>query len=267
MFNKLKQGVDNALFLAKETVKGLPQGAIDVTKKGLSGQTVFSKETPPTFKSALAQGNPMTASLLKKTRDLLKNEVTYVADQAPQQVAQVVQSLPKQTVQAVQNIPQQIAQGAQAIPQKIYNVRGAVLQAPDIDEARRIVFSEISNRAPEKQELETRILLNTAINRLNAYKAKGQDVTLTDVLRMKNQYQGYGTNQYKLYSEQATDTPTQKKKEQVDAIINRLLAEIEAGTFQDNTNGAFYYSHKGDKIYYDDRRPLFRQPQKLFIPN
>ena len=154
---------------------------------------------------------------------------------------------------------------------KEYYVRNNTITQPDVEEAKKIIFSEISNRPIEKQELETRVLLNTAFNRMDEYRKQGKELTLAQVLTQPNQYQGHNTPLYQRYGETATDTPTKTRKENVNKIVNKVLKEIEQSTFQDNTNGAFYYSHKGDKIYYDDKRPLFKtsrnKVEPLFVKN
>lgn len=153
---------------------------------------------------------------------------------------------------------------------KTYTVRGVTFTDKDLEEAKRIIFSEISNRPADKQELEARVLMNTAINRAVEYSKKGKNVSLTEVFQQPNQYQGYNSPQYKLYSDQSANVLDAAKKSSISTITSKLQKEIESGQFQDNTNGAFYYQHKGDKIYYDDRKPLFRpmKPQEpLFTQN
>lgn len=138
----------------------------------------------------------------------------------------------------------------------VYDARGVKFSDPEVDQLKRIIFSEVSNREPAKQELEARVLFNTAINRAKAYQDKGQQRSLTEVLTQPNQYQGYNSSLYKRYDAPG-DAPTTQRKKQVEDITNKLIGEVQSGTFQDNTNGAYYYKHKGDRIYYDDSRPLF----------
>lgn len=149
-------------------------------------------------------------------------------------------------VQRFQPRPQPIVEAKRNVP----------LSQDDINELRRIVFSEVSNRSVDKQDLETRVLLNTALNRVAENRKRGTHLTLRDVLTQPNQYQGYGTTLYKAY-DRPHDVLTKERKRRLDAIIDNMVKEIEEGRFEDNTGGAFFYVHKGDKIYYDNK-PLFR---------
>lgn len=141
-------------------------------------------------------------------------------------------------------------------PMKTYRVRGQTFTEPDVDQLKRIIYSEVSNRPPDKQELEARILFNTAVNRMAAYNTKGQPRTLSGVLTAPNQYQGYNSPLYKQYDSPA-DSLSAKRKAQLDSITNKMIGEVSSGQFKDNTSGAYYYKHKDDKIYYDDKKPLF----------
>lgn len=145
-------------------------------------------------------------------------------------------------------------------PETKFKVRGATVDEKHIDETLRpVVFGEISNRPPEKQELEARVILNTAINRLKEYKKHGENLTLEEVLAMPNQYQAYGGKQFNLYKTGTSTELDTGKKQSVDAIIDKLMAEVKSGKFKDNTNGAFFYKHNKDgSITYDDKRRLFK---------
>lgn len=143
-------------------------------------------------------------------------------------------------------------------PAPTYTTRGQTFGDPDVNQLKQIVYSEVSNRPKDKQELEARILFNTALNRMAESHRVGKSRTLTDVLTAPNQYQGYNSPLYKTYNA-PSDALNLKRKEQLDGITDKLVSEVKGGTFADNTNGAFYYKHKGDKIYYDDKRPLFVQ--------
>lgn len=149
--------------------------------------------------------------------------------------------------------------------EKYYNARGVVFPESHANELRRIIFSEVSNREPAKQELEARVLFNTALNRVLEHGKRGKNTNLAQILTEPNQYQGYNTSLYQQY-DKPTDVLTKKRKQQIDVITDKLLAEATAGNFQDNTNGAFYYQHKGDKIYYDDKKPLFKTAQNRAQP-
>lgn len=127
------------------------------------------------------------------------------------------------------------------------------------DEAYPVVFGELSNRPMEKKELEARVIFTTAVNRQREYGAKGMKKSLNDVLSMENQYQAYGGPQYQVYKKGVTNAPDIKKKKEVDAIVDKILAEIKAGTFKPLSDKAYYYAHGADgSIEYDDTRPLFK---------
>lgn len=151
----------------------------------------------------------------------------------------------------------QVAGVAAALPEEQEHVllsdRGITLDDEDVAELRHILYSEIGNRSQDKRGLEARVVVNTALNRLAENRRRGRGPqTLAKVLREKNQYQGYGTKQYKLSKEGRGDPD---KNEAIDAV----LTELGSGQFADNTNGAFYYIHNDDEtITYDDARPLYK---------
>ena len=131
---------------------------------------------------------------------------------------------------------------------------------------RPIAFGEISNDTAS-QEGEIRGILNTALNRIKENKNyQGKDLSLKDVLTEKNAYQAYQptnmTSQYSLYRSGGNAVDT-KKKQTVDNIVTKLVGELKDGTFQDNTDGAYYYQHKDGKIAYDTIRQLFKDKQKI----
>lgn len=138
--------------------------------------------------------------------------------------------------------------------------RNAEITPSDNQELAPVLFGEISSDRPiEKQELEARVILNTALNRIKEYKKHGKDYTLKDVLSMPNQYQAYGGNEYLKYKNDNLDYLSNKKKDNIDSILAKLLTEIENGTFKDNTKGAFYYQHNPDgSIEFDSKKPLFK---------
>lgn len=145
---------------------------------------------------------------------------------------------------------------AEDMPKPKRTVRGVELSDEDVAELRKIVYSEVSNRPKDKKDLEARILFNTALNRIAENRKKGKELTLAEVLKQPNQYQGYNTPLYQEYN-RPKDFLSKTRQQQVDEVVNGMLADVDAGKFEDNTNGAFYYQHKGDKIYYDDEKPLF----------
>jgi hypothetical protein len=127
----------------------------------------------------------------------------------------------------------------QATSTPTYNVRGMQLTDQDLQTARNVLFGEISNRTPDKQQLEARTILNTALNRISQYKANGKNLSLQQVLSAPNQYQAYGGSEYnRLASGQATTTD-QPKLDSIDAV----LSELKTGQFPDTTGGRVYYKH------------------------
>jgi hypothetical protein len=142
---------------------------------------------------------------------------------------------------------------------ELASVRGVNINKADFDNyARPVIYGEVTNR-PDKKDLESRVILNTAINRISAYKTKGKDRSLADVLSQPNQYQAYNGPQYNLYKSGGGNSLDKRKKEEVDRTLNDIWNEMKKGDFTDNTAGAYYYQHEGDKIYYDNKRPLFGQ--------
>jgi hypothetical protein len=135
--------------------------------------------------------------------------------------------------------------------------RNVQITEKDLDAMRPLLYGEISNRTPDKQELESHVIMNTALNRLKEYNARGQKKTLSDVVAMPNQYQAYGGPQYTNYFN-PPDPVALAKKQQVDMIVDRIRDKIKKGEFVDNTEGAYYYVHEKDgKIKYDNLRKLF----------
>lgn len=139
--------------------------------------------------------------------------------------------------------------------------RGVDLDEGDLGELRNVLYAEISNRDPEKQKLETRVIVNTALNRIKEYAAKGRKLTLAEVLREPNQYQGYAPNDSKSqYAVAASGKGNTKKLAAIDEVLN----EIKGGKLDDNTNGAVFYKHNPDgSIVYDDKKRLYASAKPL----
>jgi hypothetical protein len=136
---------------------------------------------------------------------------------------------------------------ASVVPeQKSYWVRNNEIKDTDLDEARSILFAEISNRTKDKQSLEAQTILNTAFNRMEQYNKdnyKGKsDWTLLDVLREPQQYQGYQSGEYKRI--RAGDTNETDKQKL--AAIDEMIAKVKDGTFKNNIPGYRFYVHKPD---------------------
>lgn len=134
--------------------------------------------------------------------------------------------------------------------------RGVQITKQDIESLRPILFAEVSNRTPDKVELESRVLLNTALNRMKEYHARGIPMTLKEVLEQPNQYQGYKSNQYDVYKGNGSITDN-KKKEQTDAIVDKMVQEMYDGQFADNIDGMVYYTHSPNG-------EIYAHPGKIF---
>lgn len=142
-----------------------------------------------------------------------------------------------------------------AIPDR--NIQISTSSIDDI--VKPILFGELSNRPIEKKELEVRVILNTALNRIKQLKDKGKEVSLEEVLTAPNQYQAYDGEQYNNYISDELDSLGIKKKEELDVIMEKVLNELKAGTFKDNTRGAVFYVHEEDgRITFDSTKKLFK---------
>lgn len=138
-------------------------------------------------------------------------------------------------------------------------VRGVEISRKEFDQyARPIIFGEVSNRPTDKKDLESRVILNTAINRMKENHGRGNRTTLKDVMTEENQYQAFEGEQYNLYNQGGNMLDVDKRKE-INEILDTIYGEMRGGTFEDNTNNAFYYQHKEDgSIEFDDERPLYK---------
>lgn len=121
--------------------------------------------------------------------------------------------------------------------------RSIDLDDDDIGELRNVLYSEISNREPEKQKTESRAIINTALNRIPQYKEKGKNLKLAEVLRQPNQYQGYQPDKEDSQYRIAKDGKGNAKKL---AVIDEVLEELKSGKLKDDIGGAVYYIHEND---------------------
>jgi hypothetical protein len=115
--------------------------------------------------------------------------------------------------------------------------RKVSLNTDDLDTLRKTLFAEISNRSSDKQHLEARTIINTALNR-----AAASGTPLSKVLSKPNQYQGYGSKEYKRLEAGKTGASDKQKLQAIDAIIE----ELKSGKFADNTDGRTFYHHNSD---------------------
>lgn len=116
-------------------------------------------------------------------------------------------------------------------------VRGVPIAPSDIQLLRGILFAEISNRSSPKQELEARTIINTALNRVAQHGG-----TLASQLTAPKQYQGYGSKEYQRFLAGKTGKADTQKLDS----INGVLADLQAGTFDDNIDGYTFYTHAPD---------------------
>jgi len=135
--------------------------------------------------------------------------------------------------------------------------RGATVTDADIEALKPILYGEVSNRDFNKKTLEANVIFNTVLNRQREYARKGQKKTIAEILAMPNQYQAYNGLQYKEYSNPVLPFSIAKKKE-IDMITKNIHEQVKKGDFKDNTQGAYYYTHKKDNsITYDNAKQLF----------
>lgn len=132
-------------------------------------------------------------------------------------------------------------------------IRDNRINTKDIEEATAILFGEISNRSSDKQILEAQTILNTAFNRMDQYRARGMEKTLTEVLQAPNQYQAYKEKQYNKYKSGKLDSLDQRK---IDSI-SKVIAQLYDGSFQNNIGDYVFYKHMPDGR-------IIASPGKLF---
>ena len=137
-------------------------------------------------------------------------------------------------------------------PDTSYDVRGLKVNDNDINEASDILYGEISNREPDKQQFEVRHAINTAINRAQQ-DPKRYNGSIVSVLQAPSQYQSYapeGINrngqimesQYQKIKKGMID----REKDQKYQTIRKTLEEMKSGNFQDTTGGKTFYVHASD---------------------
>ena len=175
-----------------------------------------------------------------ETMEKLNAPITY---EKPQQV---------QTTVPQTQTPAEASQNA--LVRGKYNISDA-----DWEEAKHILYGEISDRDIDKQKLEAAVILNTAINRMSQYEEKtGKPVSLTEVLQKPNQYQAYSPDKPdSLYSQSKRGEYKPGGERRIQAI-NDVFNEAKSGKLEDNTNGAVFYIHNPDgTITYDDTKKLY----------
>lgn len=139
-----------------------------------------------------------------------------------------------------------------------YWIRNNGISHNDLEEAKAVLFGEVGNRDPVKQQLEAQTILNTAFNRMDEYNAKNfrgkNNWSLTDVLQEPNQYQAYKGNQYNKYKSGELEVLDKAKLRSIDTVLNL----VRNGKFQDNIGSSTRYSHKSDGRIIATDEPLFQ---------
>lgn len=143
---------------------------------------------------------------------------------------------------------------AAEMPQKNYYIRDNSISEPDLQEAKAIIFGEVSNRTPEKQKLEAQSILNTAFNRMDEYRKHGKEYTLTQVLQMPNQYQAYQKPLYTRFKKGDIQPGDKQKIDAIDSVLN----DVRGGNFINNIGKDVSYTHKSDGRIIVDNRKLFK---------
>lgn len=163
--------------------------------------------------------------------------VSYVSDEETAPAAQVTPKAPKP-----------------ALVRGKYNISDA-----DWEEAKHVLYGEISDREGGKQKLEASVILNTAINRMQQYEERtGKPVTLTEVLQKPNQYQAYMPDKEDSLYNQSKRGEYKPGGERRIQAIDEVFNEAKSGKLEDNTNGAVFYIHNPDgTITYDDTKKLY----------
>lgn len=121
-----------------------------------------------------------------------------------------------------------------------YQVRGKRVTKSEVETLRKILFGEISNRAPDKQALEARAIANVALNRLGSGR---EGTTLGQVLSKPQQFQAYNGKEYKRLEEGKVFKTDQPKIQAIDQV----LTDLRNGKLEDTTGGRMYYYHKPDQ--------------------
>lgn len=164
------------------------------------------------------------------------------------------QKQPAAVAEAVK-APESTATSTPALVRGKYQVSDA-----DWQEAKHILYGEISDRDIEKQKLEASVILNTALNRMQQYEERtGKPVTLTEVLQMPNQYQAYTPDKADSLYNQSKRGEYKVGGERRIQAIDEVFNQAKSGQLQDNTNGAVFYIHNPDgTITYDDTKKLYQ---------
>lgn len=233
-----------------------PDLGMDSKELLADGEALHKNKVPLKDRLALLpsikESNPkfnvdMATELLTKQHNDLNN--IKVIDSMPQGSLKVIDQKDNRKIRVIDDQPKY----------EIKN-RAVKLSNDDIEEAKKVMFAEVSNRPPDKQDLEVRVILNTAINRMKENEAVGKAKTLTQILQEPNQYQGYQNKQYKKLVNDELDDLSKEKKAKINALVEKYL---KSEKFDDNTNNAFYYIHnKDESISYDDEKSLFENRPK-----
>ncbi len=143
---------------------------------------------------------------------------------------------------------------ADTIANEKYYIRDNTITEQDLQEAKAIIFGEVSNRTPEKQKLEAQTILNTAFNRMDEYRKHGKDYTLTQVLQMPNQYQAYKAPLYTRYKSGDIQPGDKQKISAIDSALN----DVRGGNFINNIGRDVSYTHLPDGRIQTNPKKLFK---------
>lgn len=215
----------------------------------------YTATKDPQYKTAAGNALDALTKTVSNIGQGIAGNSSHILSSARQATADILQPILGKEVDA-QGMQQPVKPFQSGTP-IVLKDRGVTINSSDIEAAKPIIFAEVSNRTPDKQELEAQTILNTAINRLQQYQAKGIPMTLKQVLEAPNQYQGYQSNQYKIYNGQSSGLDL-KKKMTVDSIVDGLAQKMMDGKFDDNTGGDVYYSHTDDGRIYAHTGNLFK---------
>ena len=177
--------------------------------------------------------------------DLLSNHTNYTPSDQNSSSAPPPQTYPT-------NFSPPKTSQIKTTPEPNYSIRGVNFSDNDLDEAANIIYGEVSNRTPDKQQFETRNIINTVINRANS-DPKNYGGNIIKVLQQPYQYSAYapagtitatGTvqSQYQNAKNGKLDSASQKKWQ----FVRNTLNEMKSGNFKDTTGGDKFYVNSSD---------------------
>jgi Cell Wall Hydrolase len=106
-----------------------------------------------------------------------------------------------------------------------------------------MLYSEVASfldRPKDKVELEIRTVVNTVLNRMKDWGG-----SVEEIVKQPKQYQGVGSKKYEAFGT-TTDVTEKKQISLINEVVDKIIAEIESGSFVDNVAGAVFYGHAKD---------------------